>query len=135
VKVKIDMPGSQKGVDLRFDKPVPMDWKEYSSHIKAFGPAIHKGDVASATAIVVKKDRIEFQLTGAASARSETIPVLRSRQSPSKRATTRRISKSKSPRPTMRTKNAAFSVTSIENGPVDSARAPPIRVTRKSPAS
>jgi hypothetical protein len=64
VKVKIDMPGSQKGVDLRFDKPVPMDWKEYSSRIKAFGPAIHKGDVARVTAIVVKKDRIEFQLDG-----------------------------------------------------------------------
>jgi hypothetical protein len=64
VKVKIDMPGSQKGIDLRFDKPVPMNWKEYSSRIKTFGTAIRKGDVARVTAIVVKNDRIEFQLDG-----------------------------------------------------------------------
>ena len=46
VIVKIDMPGSQKGVDLRFNKPTPMDWKEYGSRIKQFGVAIHQGDVA-----------------------------------------------------------------------------------------
>ena len=37
---KIDMPGSEKGIDLKFDKPTPMDWNEYSSRIKSFGPAI-----------------------------------------------------------------------------------------------
>ena len=64
VALKIDMPGTQKGVDLRFNKPAPMDWKEYSSRIKQFGPAIHKGDTARITSIVVKKDMIEFQLDG-----------------------------------------------------------------------
>ncbi len=64
VVLKIDMPGSQKGVDLRFNKPVPMDWKEYSSRVKQFGPAIRKGDTARVTSIVVKKDMIEFQLDG-----------------------------------------------------------------------
>jgi hypothetical protein len=64
VTVKIDMPGSQKGVDLRFNKPVPMDWQEYSSRLKDFGPAIHKGDTSRITSIVVKKDMIEFQLDG-----------------------------------------------------------------------
>ena len=34
VLVKIDMPGSQKGVDLRFNKTPAMDWNEYSSRIK-----------------------------------------------------------------------------------------------------
>ena len=64
VVLKIDMPGTQKGVDLRFNKTIPMDWKEYSSRIKQAGTAIRKGDTARVTAIVVKKDVIEFQLDG-----------------------------------------------------------------------
>jgi hypothetical protein len=64
VVLKIDMPGTQKGVDLRFNKNTPMDWKEYGSRVKQFGPAIHKGDTARVTSIVVKKDIIEFQLDG-----------------------------------------------------------------------
>lgn len=64
VLVKIDMPGTQKGVDLRYNKDNPMNWKEYSSRIKQYGTAIHKGDVARVTTIVVKKDTIEFQLDG-----------------------------------------------------------------------
>jgi hypothetical protein len=43
VAVKIDMPGTQKGVDLRFNKPSPMDWKEYGSRVKQFGVAIRQG--------------------------------------------------------------------------------------------
>jgi hypothetical protein len=64
VTIKIDMPGTQKGVDLRFSKTTPLDWKEYSSRIKQFGSAIHKGDTVRITTIVVKKDMIEFQLDG-----------------------------------------------------------------------
>jgi hypothetical protein len=64
VVLKIDMPGSQKGVDLRFNKGTPMDWKEYGSRIKQFGVAIHQGDVARVTSVVVKRDIIEFQLDG-----------------------------------------------------------------------
>jgi hypothetical protein len=64
VTVKIDMPGTQKGVDLRFNKAAPMDWKEYSSRLKQSGPAIHKGDISRVTTVVVKKDMIEFQLDG-----------------------------------------------------------------------
>ena len=41
-----------------------MDWKDYSGRIKQFGTAIRKGDTARVTAIVVKKDMIEFQLDG-----------------------------------------------------------------------
>jgi hypothetical protein len=62
--VKIDMPGTQKGVDLRFNNPTPMNWKEYSSRIKQFGPAVHKDDTSQVTSIVVKKDMIELQLDG-----------------------------------------------------------------------
>jgi hypothetical protein len=64
VVLKIDMPGTQMGVDLRLSKDNPMNWKEYSSRLKSTGVAIHKGDTARVTAVVVKKDRIEFQLDG-----------------------------------------------------------------------
>ncbi len=64
VVIKIDMPGTQKGIDLRYNNATPMNWKEYSSRLKQNGTAIHKGDVARITTIVVKKDMIEFQLDG-----------------------------------------------------------------------
>jgi hypothetical protein len=64
VVLKIDMPGSQKGVDLRFNKSVPMVWKEYASRTKQFGVSIRKGDTARVTNVVIKKDMIEFQLDG-----------------------------------------------------------------------
>jgi hypothetical protein len=64
VLVKIDMPGTQKGVDLKFNKPAPMDWNDYSSRIKTYGISIHKGHVVRVTKFVVKNDMIEFQLAG-----------------------------------------------------------------------
>src|SRR5580692_6254070 len=64
VLVKIDMPGSQKGIDLKFNKPSPMDWNDYSSRVKTYGISIHKGDVVRVTKFVVKNDMIEFQLAG-----------------------------------------------------------------------
>jgi hypothetical protein len=64
VVLKIDMPGTQQGVDLSFNKDNPMNWKQYSSRLKANGAAIHKGDTARITGFVVKDDRIEFQLDG-----------------------------------------------------------------------
>jgi hypothetical protein len=64
VVLKIDMPGTQQGVDLRYNKDVPMNWKEYSSRLKSTGVAIPKGATARVTAVVVKDDRIEFQLDG-----------------------------------------------------------------------
>src|ERR1700677_1035791 len=64
VVLKIDMPGTQQGVDLSFNKDNPMNWKQYSSRLKANGVAIHKGDTARITGFVVKDDRIEFQLDG-----------------------------------------------------------------------
>ncbi len=64
VVLKIDMPGTQQGVDLRFNKDNPMNWKEYSNRLKSAGVAIHKGDTARITGFVIKDDRIEFQLDG-----------------------------------------------------------------------
>lgn len=64
VVVKLDMPGSQKGIDLKYNKPVPMDWNDYSSRMKTYGVALHKGELARITKFVVKKDMIELQLNG-----------------------------------------------------------------------
>ncbi len=64
VTLKIDMPGTQKGVDLKFENNPPMNWKEYGSRIKQFGAAIRKGDKSRVTSVVVKKDMIEIQLDG-----------------------------------------------------------------------
>lgn len=64
VQLKVDMPGTQQGVDLRMDRDDPVDWKTYSSRLKQFGPAIRSGDRATITTIVVKKNLIEFQLDG-----------------------------------------------------------------------
>ncbi len=64
VKLQIDMPGTQQGVDLRMDRDDPMDWKQYSSRLKQFGPAIRSGDRSTITTLVVKKNVIEFQLDG-----------------------------------------------------------------------
>jgi hypothetical protein len=64
VRLKIDMPGTARGVDLRVDAGDPMDWRQYSSRLKESGPAIRSGDRATITTIVVKKNLIEFQLDG-----------------------------------------------------------------------
>jgi hypothetical protein len=64
VVLKLDMPGTQQGADLRFNKDNPMNWKEYANRLKSNGAAIHKGDSARVTSVVVKNDRIEFQLDG-----------------------------------------------------------------------
>ncbi len=64
VRLKIDMPGTAKGVDLRVGAGDPMDWKQYSSRLKESGPAIRSGDRSTITTIVVKKNLIEFQLDG-----------------------------------------------------------------------
>jgi hypothetical protein len=64
VVVKVDMPGTEKGVDLDFEKAAPLDWKPYSSRLSDFGIAIHKGDAARITKIALKSDHIEFQLNG-----------------------------------------------------------------------
>ncbi len=64
VGVKLDMPGTQQGVDLNFDRSPALDWSSYSSRVKNFGVSLHKGDVARVTKFVMKKDRIEFQLDG-----------------------------------------------------------------------
>ncbi len=64
VRLKIDMPGSQEGVDLQLDSRRPMNYPEYGSRLKRYGAALRRGDTATVTLIKVNKDLIEFQLDG-----------------------------------------------------------------------
>jgi hypothetical protein len=65
--VKIDMPGSDKGIDLDFSKTLPLDYKDYSARLTSFGVAIHKGDSAQITKVAVSKDSIVIELNGGGS--------------------------------------------------------------------
>jgi hypothetical protein len=64
VRIEMDMPGTQQGVDLRMERDDPMDWKQYQNRLKQNGAAIRSGDRATITTITVKKNLIEFQLDG-----------------------------------------------------------------------
>jgi hypothetical protein len=64
VVVKIDMPGSQQGVDIYPQKPNSLDAKAYGKRIKSFPVALHNGDAVMVTMVKVKDKLIEFQLGG-----------------------------------------------------------------------
>ena len=66
--IRIDMPGSDDGVDIRVQTGVvtgaDMDMNRYRTDLKRYGTAIHAGDAAMVTLVKIKKDIIEFQLDG-----------------------------------------------------------------------
>jgi hypothetical protein len=64
VTLKIDMPGSSDGVDVRVDASRPIDFRAYGERLKEYGTAIRTGESATVTLVKVKKDLIEFQLNG-----------------------------------------------------------------------
>jgi hypothetical protein len=64
VMVKIDMPGSQKGVDIYPDRPQPLDAKSYGDRLKEFGVSLQNGNTAMVTKVKVNKDSVEFQIAG-----------------------------------------------------------------------
>ncbi len=65
VTVKLDMPGSQKGVDIYPAKAQPLDTKSYASRLKDFGTSLRNGDTVLVTKVKVKSDNtVEFQLGG-----------------------------------------------------------------------
>ena len=64
VAIRVDMPASHKGVDLRFDREVPFDLKENGDRIREHDAALQAGDVIQVTYIKVKGDLIEFHLGG-----------------------------------------------------------------------
>jgi len=64
VRVKIDMPATQQGIDVYPDAARPMDFNQYSQRLKANGVSIRNGDSVMVTAVRVKDKNIEFQLAG-----------------------------------------------------------------------
>lgn len=64
VIVKIDMPGSDDGVDVFPGRTQPIDFPRHAARLKQFGTALRRGNEALITKIKVKKDLIEFQLDG-----------------------------------------------------------------------
>jgi hypothetical protein len=64
VKVKIDMPGADDGVDVFPGRTQTVDFPKHASRLKQYGTALKRGDEVMITKIKVKKDMIEFQLGG-----------------------------------------------------------------------
>ena len=64
VTLKIDMPGTSDGVDLRADASRTLDYREYGERLKRYGTAIHSGESTMVTLVKMKRDLIEFQLGG-----------------------------------------------------------------------
>jgi hypothetical protein len=64
VIVKVDMPGSQSGVDIRPQRPNSLDARGYGDSLKKYPIALHTGDAVMVTKVKVKDKAIEFQLGG-----------------------------------------------------------------------
>jgi len=64
VVVKIDMPGTESGVDVHPGRAQPIVFPDLAKRLKQYGTAVHPGDQVLVTKVKVKKDLIEFQLGG-----------------------------------------------------------------------
>ena len=64
VTLRMDMPGTADGVDVRADARAAIDYSRYQDNLKRYGTAIRTGDTAVVTLVKLKKDLIEFQLGG-----------------------------------------------------------------------
>jgi hypothetical protein len=64
VTLRLDMPGTSDGVDVRADASRAIDFNHYKDDLKRYGTAIRAGDTILVTLVKVKKDLIEFQLGG-----------------------------------------------------------------------
>jgi hypothetical protein len=64
VTLRLDMPGSQEGIDVYADARRALDTDEYRANLRKYGVAIRAGQPATVTLVKVKKDLIEFQLDG-----------------------------------------------------------------------
>jgi len=64
VRVKIEMPGTEDGVDVYPGTAHPIDFPRHATRLKRSGTALRRGDEVLVTKVKVKKDLIEFQLAG-----------------------------------------------------------------------
>ncbi len=64
VVVKLEMPGTEEGIDVWPGTSQPVDFPRVAKRLKQYGTAIRRGQEMLVTKIRVKKDLIEFQLGG-----------------------------------------------------------------------
>ena len=64
VVVKLEMPGSEDGVDVYPGTSQPVDFPNHARRLKKYGTAVRRGEEILVTKVKVKKDLIEFQLGG-----------------------------------------------------------------------
>ena len=64
VTMRMDMPGSADGVDLRLEPATGLNFAEYRNDLRRYGPALRAGEQSTVTLIKVKGDLIEFQIGG-----------------------------------------------------------------------
>ncbi len=64
VVVEVDLPATENGLDLRFDRVNPLDEREQQSRLRQYDAAIRRGDEVQVTRVRLKGDHIEFQLEG-----------------------------------------------------------------------
>lgn len=64
VMVLMDMPASQRGVDLYLQREPEMEFSEYARRLKTYGIALRKEDRVMITTIKVNKKNIEIHLGG-----------------------------------------------------------------------
>lgn len=64
VVVKLDLPGSERGVDVYPGTDRPIDFPKHAKRLKDYGTAVRRGEEILVTKVKVKKDLIEFQLGG-----------------------------------------------------------------------
>jgi len=64
IRVKMDMPATQQGVDVYPDAQRPVDFGAYGNRLKSYGTALRNGDSVMITRVRVKEKVIEFQLGG-----------------------------------------------------------------------
>jgi hypothetical protein len=64
IRVKIEMPGTEDGVDVYPGTAQPIDFPKHATRLKRAGAALRRGDEVLVTKVKVKKDLVEFQLGG-----------------------------------------------------------------------
>jgi len=64
VSVDLDLPASQQGLDLRFDREQPLNLQENYARIREHDVAIPRGEHVQVSRVNIKGDHIEFQFRG-----------------------------------------------------------------------
>ena len=64
IRLRIEMPGTEDGVDVYPGTAHPIDFPKHATRLKRAGTALRRGDEVLVTKVKVKKDLIEFQLAG-----------------------------------------------------------------------